>query len=238
MEEGADTATSVDKEVTDGELDKEVMGASDNSKQGPESEIATETQNGKESEVTNGGDPSKNGPEDDTAGPEMVSPGEGGADDDCDPSPKSQNKETERQKKQKIHLFDDSSLSSSSLGSTDSSNITSDQVVIVPPQSKFRGKKLLFQALLIKKARPKKKSRKTSSYRKFTSRVTTLCLYNAVFAMFLHHDLPGDLDLLREIVKDTMTTISSMRMPTITPQSRLNAEVASWNTIYKATTQW
>jgi hypothetical protein len=35
------------------------MDASDHSKQGPESEIDTETQNGPESEVTDGFDPSK-----------------------------------------------------------------------------------------------------------------------------------------------------------------------------------
>jgi hypothetical protein len=90
MEEGACTATSDDKEVTNCEIDKEVTGASNHSKQGTEPVIATEAKNGTESKVN----PSKNGPEVDT-GPKMVSPGKEGADDNSNPSPISQDKETD-----------------------------------------------------------------------------------------------------------------------------------------------
>jgi hypothetical protein len=51
--------------------------------------------------------------------------------------------------------------------------------------------------------------------------------------MFPCHNIPEDLDSLREIVKDIMTTLSSQRMPTITPQSKLNSGVASWNKSHK-----
>jgi hypothetical protein len=62
------------------------------------------------------------------------------------------------------------------------------------------------------------------------------CLYNAFFTTFLNHDLSEDLDLLQEIVKDTMTTMSSQCRHTITPQFKLNLVVASWSMSCKATT--
>jgi hypothetical protein len=61
---------------------------------------------------------------------------------------------------------------------------------------------------------------------KFASRITTQCLYHAVFATFLCHDLPEDIYLPREIIKATSTTLPSLRLVTKTPQSKLNSQVA------------
>jgi hypothetical protein len=65
---------------------------------------------------------------------------------------------------------------------------------------------------------------------KATSRVTAQYLYQAMFTTFACHNLPEDIDLPREIIKDASTTLSSLHTATTTPQSKLNLEVASWNT--------
>jgi hypothetical protein len=57
-----------------------------------------------------------------------------------------------------------------------------------------------------------------------------------VFTTFPCHNLPKDLDLMRKIDKDIMTTMSSQCTPTITPQSKLNSEASLWNMSWKATT--
>jgi hypothetical protein len=146
---------------------------------------------------------------------------------------KSQDKETERLKKQKTSVFDDSSL-----GSTDSSNNISNQIVKVQPQGKLRGKELLFHDKKQEQGKNQERLLPTAKNRasKFTSRVNAQFLYYDVFTIFTRHVLPEDLDLLREIVKNIMTTLPSQHMSTMTPQYKLNSEVASWNMSYKATT--
>ncbi len=57
--------------------------ANDQTKQGPKPEIGTENHYEPESEVTKGGDTSTNKPGD-SIGTEMISPGEGGSDDNSD----------------------------------------------------------------------------------------------------------------------------------------------------------
>jgi hypothetical protein len=52
----------------------------------------------------------------------------------------------------------------SSLGSTESSNNTSNQIGKIVPQGKFRGKELLLKDYSIKKQEQSEKSRKTSTY--------------------------------------------------------------------------
>jgi hypothetical protein len=64
------------------------MGANDQTKQGPEPEIGTKTQNGPDSEVADGCDTSINVP-DDNIGTDVISPGEGGSDDESDSPQKS-----------------------------------------------------------------------------------------------------------------------------------------------------
>ncbi len=90
------TQNDPESEVTDGcnpskkEFDKtEVfhknfdIDANDQTKQGPEPEIGTEDQQGPELEVTKGGDTSTNKPGN-SIGTEVISPGEGGSDDNSD----------------------------------------------------------------------------------------------------------------------------------------------------------
>ena len=57
--------------------------ANDQSKWGPEPEIGTENQQRPQSEVTEGGDTSTNKPGN-SIWTEVISPGEGGSDDNCD----------------------------------------------------------------------------------------------------------------------------------------------------------
>jgi hypothetical protein len=91
-----ETQNDPESEVTDGcdpskkSLDKTEFShknvdidANDQFKQGPEPEIGTENQQGPVSEVTEGGDTSTNKPGN-SIGTEVISPGEGGSDDNCD----------------------------------------------------------------------------------------------------------------------------------------------------------
>ena len=57
--------------------------SNDQTKQGPEPEIGAENQKGPESEVTDGSDNSINVPGD-NIGTDLISPGEGGSDDNSD----------------------------------------------------------------------------------------------------------------------------------------------------------
>ncbi len=65
------------------------MGANDQTKQEPEQEIGTKTQNGPEPEVTDGCDTSIN-VSDDNIGTDVIFPGEGASDDESDSPQKSQ----------------------------------------------------------------------------------------------------------------------------------------------------
>ncbi len=91
-----ETPNDSESEVTDGcdpskkALDKTEVShknfdtdANDQSEQGPEPEIGTENQHGPESEDTEGGDTSTNKPGD-NIGTKVISPGEGGSDDNSD----------------------------------------------------------------------------------------------------------------------------------------------------------
>jgi hypothetical protein len=53
----------------------------------------------------------------------------------------------------------------------------------------------------------------------------------------LHHFLPNDLHLLKDIIQDIITaSTSTAKRCTITPIAKFNVEVASWTTTCKATT--
>jgi hypothetical protein len=55
--------------------------------------------------------------------------------------------------------------------------------------------------------------------------------------MYLHHFLPNDLCLLKDIIQDIMTTLTSpLKRCNKTPITKFNLEVASWTTTRKATT--
>jgi hypothetical protein len=53
----------------------------------------------------------------------------------------------------------------------------------------------------------------------------------------LHHFLPKDLDLLKDIIQDIITTVPSLsKRCTITSIAKLALEIASWTTTCNATT--
>jgi hypothetical protein len=63
------------------------------------------------------------------------------------------------------------------------------------------------------------------------------CLYHDVFTTYLHHFLPNDLHLLKDIIQDIITASTSPpKSCTITSIAKFNLEVASWTTTCKATT--
>ncbi len=72
---------------------------------------------------------------------------------------------------------------------------------------------------------------------KLASRVSSQYFYHDIFTMYLHHFLPNDLCLLKDIIQDIITTLTSPpKKCTKTPTVELNLEVASWTTTCKATT--
>ncbi len=72
---------------------------------------------------------------------------------------------------------------------------------------------------------------------KLASKVNSQCLYHDVFTTNLHHFLPNDLCLLKDIIQNIMTTLTSPpKRCTKTPIAEFNLEVASWTTTRKATT--
>ncbi len=72
---------------------------------------------------------------------------------------------------------------------------------------------------------------------KLASRVNSQCLYHNVFTMYLCHFLPNDLCLLKDIIQDIITTLTSPpKRCTKTPIAKINLEVASWTSTCKVTT--
>jgi hypothetical protein len=72
---------------------------------------------------------------------------------------------------------------------------------------------------------------------KFASRVNSQCLYHDFFTTYLHYFLPNYLCLLKDIIQDIITTLTSPpKRCTKTPIAKFNLEVASWTTTCKATT--
>jgi hypothetical protein len=73
--------------------------------------------------------------------------------------------------------------------------------------------------------------------RKLASSITSQCLYDDVFTMYLCHFLPNDLYYLRYILKQIITNSTSPpNRHTMTPVAEVKLEVDSWTTNPKATT--
>ncbi len=67
--------------------------------------------------------------------------------------------------------------------------------------------------------------------------VNSQCLHHDVFTTYLCHFLPNDLCLLKDIIQDIITTLTSPpNRCTITPRVKVNLEVDSWTTTCRATT--
>jgi hypothetical protein len=72
---------------------------------------------------------------------------------------------------------------------------------------------------------------------KLASRVNFQCPYHEVFTMYLCHFSPNDLCLLKDIIQDFITTLTSPpKRCTKTPIAKFIFEVALWTTTRKATT--
>jgi hypothetical protein len=72
---------------------------------------------------------------------------------------------------------------------------------------------------------------------KLLSKVAGQCLYHDVFTTYMRHFLPNDIHLLKDIIKDIMTTLTSRpKRCTMGPITQLNSMVALWTTNCKATT--
>jgi hypothetical protein len=71
----------------------------------------------------------------------------------------------------------------------------------------------------------------------YASRVDSECLYHDVFTTYLCHFFPNDICLLKDIIQDIITTLTSLpNRCTITPITEVNLEVDSWTTTSRATT--
>ncbi len=105
------------------------------------------------------------------------------------------------------------------------------------PQGNLFGKELCFQELLIQKSiKDFHLPIRTGLVDLYLESLESPPNVSTMFTIFPCHDCLGDLVVLNEIIKDTMTTLPSLRTTTTTPQSKLNSEVASWNTNHKAIT--
>ena len=180
------------------------MDANDQSNQGPEPEIGTETQNGPQSEVTDGGDTSINVPGD-NIGTDVISPGEGGSDDKSDGP---------------LVLPSNPPLSEKAL--------VYQQYLESKQKQEEEKKKKRKKGTKENDKKTKEKSRKLLPTAENRSRVISQCLYHDVFTTYLCQFLPNDLHLLKDVIKDIMTTLTSLpKRCTITSTAKFNLEVAS-----------
>jgi hypothetical protein len=135
----------------------------------------------------------------------------------------------------------DEEQSALSLGSTASSNNTTNQICKMLPQGKFKGKELLYKNQVEEQQERDQEQEKNKNKKNqkrllptakkkganFASRVNAQYLYYDVFTMIPHHLIPDDFDALTANVKNILTSLSNKRMPILTPTDKLNVEVAS-----------
>jgi hypothetical protein len=111
------------------------------------------------------------------------------------------------------------------------SQYKSDGPTVLPSNSPLSGKTILYQQYLVKG-----KGRKNRTG-KLASSVISQCFYHDVFTMYFCHFLPNEHYFLKDIIQDIITTLTSPpNRCTITPVAKVNLEVDSWTTNRKATT--
>ena len=72
---------------------------------------------------------------------------------------------------------------------------------------------------------------------KLASSITSQCLYDDVFTMYLRHFLPNDLYFLKYTIQQIITHSTSLpNRCTMTPLAKVNLEVDSWTTTPKVIT--
>jgi hypothetical protein len=211
----------------------------DQTKQGSEPEIGTETQQGTESEVTKGGDTSTNKPSN-SIGTEVISSGENGSDDNSDgPTVLQSNPPLSGKALMYQHYLE--SKQNDTTMNVPGDNVVTDVIspgwggshdkINGPTVSPLSGKLLLYQHDM--------KKGKGGNYRtgKLASSITSQCLYHDVFTMYLLHFLPNDLYFLKDIIQVIITNSTSPPIRCImTPVAEVNLEVDSWTTTRRATT--
>jgi hypothetical protein len=120
-----------------------------------------------------------------------------------------------------------------SLGSTESSHNTTNQIAKMVPQGKFRGKEEMLKQYLKKKKNKEEIKRdfyllqRTGLVNLHQESIPNVSRYYAVFTMIWHHNIPEDLHSLTEFAKDILTTLSSQRTPIRTPIDKFNSQIAS-----------
>ncbi len=111
------------------------------------------------------------------------------------------------------------------------SHDNSDGPTVLPSNSPFSGKTLLYQQYL--------ENGKGGKYKtgKLASSITSQCLYHDVFTMYLRHLVPNDLNFLKDIIQEFITTLTSLpNRCTVTLVAEINLEVDSWTTTCKTNT--
>jgi hypothetical protein len=117
----------------------------------------------------------------------------------------------------------------------------SDGSTVLPSNPPLNGKALLYQQYLYQNKNKRKRKKKKEKKKRRTvlpSNHPSQCLYHDVFTTYLCQFLPNDLHLLKDIIQDIITALTSLpKRCTITPIAKFNLEVASWTTTCnKATT--
>ncbi len=174
----------------------------------------------------------------------MISPGEGGSDDNSN-GPKVlqsnpplsgkallyQQYLESKQNDTTMNVPGDNVITDVIFPRGDGSHDKSDGPTVLPSNSPLCGKTLLYQQYLEKE--------KGGKYRtgKLVSSFTSQCLYHNVLTMYLRHFLPNDLYFLKYTIQQIITNSTSPpNRCTMTPVAEVNLEVDSWTTTPKATT--
>ncbi len=173
----------------------------------------------------------------------MISPGEGGSDDNSDGPTVLQSNPPLSGKELMYQQYLESKQNDTTMNVPGDNVVTdvissegggyddkSDGPKVLPSNSPLNGKTLLYQQYLEKG--------KAGKYRtgKLATSITSQCLYHDVFTIYLYHFLPNDLYFLKDIIQDIITTLTSLpNRRTITPVAKVNLEVDSWTTTRKAT---
>jgi hypothetical protein len=177
-------------------------------------------------------------------GTEVISPEEGGSDDNSDGSQVLQSNPPLSGKALLYQQYLESKQNDTTMNVPGDNVVTdvippggsesqykSDEPTVFPSNSPLCGKTLLYQQYLEKEKGGKYKTGKLASS------ITSQCLYHDVFTMYLRHFLPDDLYFLKYTIQPIITNSTSPpNRCTMTPVAEVNLVVDSWTTTPKATT--
>ncbi len=174
----------------------------------------------------------------------MISPGEGGSDDDSD-RPKVLHSNPPLGGKALLYQQYLESKQNDTTMNVPGDNVVTDVIftggggshekgdgpTVLPSNSSLCGKTLLYQQYLEKENGGKYRTGKLESS------ITSQCLYHDVFTMYLRQFLPNDLYFLKYTIQQIITNSTSPpNRCTMASVAEVNLEVHSWTTTPKATT--